>query len=141
MAAPRAAQLFALRNLARGSRQVRNLSLTGPATYASPVMSRELPRDMTNLRTETAEKRPVVEQQKETSKVRHFNTSRELKANHDTSTIDFTYLPDIMAPDNVDVYSQVRVPILPTLDAQAVSYAEPEETVSTTLSLQTVILS
>ncbi|EME44623.1 hypothetical protein DOTSEDRAFT_72177 [Dothistroma septosporum NZE10] len=130
MAAPRATQLFALRNLARGSRQARNLSMTGPATYASPVLSRELPRDMTSLRAEPAEKRPVLaEQQKETSRVRHFNTSRELKANHDTSTIDFAYLPDIMAPENIDVYSQVRVPILPTVDAQAVSYAEPEETI------------
>ena len=104
--------------------------MTGPATYASPTRSRELPRNMNSLRAETAEKRPVIEHQRDTSKFRHFNTSRELKANHDTSTIDFAYLSDIMAPENVDIYSQVRVPILPTLDAQAVSYAEPEETVS-----------
>lgn len=103
--------------------------MTGPATYASPILSRELPRDMTSLRTETAEKRPVVEQLKETSKVRHFNTSREMKANHDTSTMDFAYLPDIMAPENIDIYAHVRVPILPTVSAQAISYAEPEETV------------
>lgn len=33
--------------------------------------------------------------------------------------MDFAYLPDILAPQNVDIYSQVRVPILPTLDPSA----------------------
>jgi len=57
MAAPRATQFIALRNLARGGQQVRNLHMTGPATYASPVLQKErpsmsLPRDIVGLRAE-----------------------------------------------------------------------------------------
>lgn len=58
MAAPRSVQFIALRNLSRGSHaQVRNLHMTGPATYASPVLSKErpglnLPRDIAGLRNE-----------------------------------------------------------------------------------------
>lgn len=57
MAAPRATQFIALRNLSRGSAQVRNLHMTGPATYASPVLVKErpvlnLPRDIAGLRAE-----------------------------------------------------------------------------------------
>lgn len=55
MAAPRATQFIALRNLARGSHQVRQLHMTGPATYASPMLHTErpalnLPRDIVALR-------------------------------------------------------------------------------------------
>lgn len=82
------------------------------------------------------EKRPTLEQSNAASKapVRHFNTSRELKQVNDTSTMDFAYLP-VMSPDNVDIYSQVRVPILPSVDASSSSpYSnaaiEPEEVVS-----------
>lgn len=58
MAAPRATQFIALRNLSRGSaQQVRHLHMTGPATYASPVLTKErpvlnLPRDIAGLRAE-----------------------------------------------------------------------------------------
>ncbi|KAK4496316.1 hypothetical protein PRZ48_012296 [Zasmidium cellare] len=173
MAAPRATQFIALRNLARGSHQVRNLHMTGPATYASPVLTKaerpvlNLPRDIAGLRAECkrrkidaagpksdliarlnadelahnrafstiVEKRPTAEQSNESSKapIRHFNTSREMKQVNDTSTIDFAYLPDVVSPENVDIYSQVRVPILPDLASSSSSYAntaiEPEEVV------------
>ena len=57
MAAPRATQFISLRNLSRGSHQVRNLHMTGPQTYASPVLTKErpvlnLPRDIAGLRAE-----------------------------------------------------------------------------------------
>lgn len=57
MAASTVTQSMALRNLARGSQQVRHLHMTGPATYASPVLHQErrhlnLPRDMAGLREE-----------------------------------------------------------------------------------------
>lgn len=55
-------------------------------------------------------KRPVVEQKDEPKQVRHFNTSRTLKAVNDTSTIDFAYLPAV--EDGLD-HSMIRVPILP----------------------------
>ncbi|EXJ86143.1 hypothetical protein A1O1_06513 [Capronia coronata CBS 617.96] len=81
-------------------------------------------------------KRIAVEQTKkpvsgpaETAPQRHFNTSRELKAVHDTSTIDFAYLPklydDVVGP----VPAAIRVPILPDVDsgsAEAVMDKYPE---------------
>jgi len=57
MAAPRRFQFIALRNLARGTQQCRSLHMTGPATYASPILTKErpvlnLPRDIASLRAE-----------------------------------------------------------------------------------------
>ncbi|KAM3420894.1 hypothetical protein BST61_g4129 [Cercospora zeina] len=124
MAAPRATQFLALRNLTRGAQQVRHLSITGPKTYASPILERPVfnPPPVSNTERPTAE-----HDSKPAPSTRHFNTSRELKAVKDTSTIDFAYLPDLMAPSNIDIYSQVRVPIIPTgaLAAPKVIEAEP----------------
>lgn len=55
---------------------------------------------------------------------RQFNTSRALKANNDTSTIDFAYLPDVdmFDPSLEEAGTALRVPILPHIesdDAQA----------------------
>lgn len=59
-----------------------------------------------------ASKRPTAEQKTEEVKtVRHFNTSRTLKAVNDSSTIDFAYMPDF-DPDNAE--AALRVPLLPT---------------------------
>lgn len=59
MAAPRTTQLLALRNLTRTAqpKQIRHLSMTGPATYASPLLSTQqpqfnLPSDTAGLRRE-----------------------------------------------------------------------------------------
>lgn len=58
MAARRSVQFIALRNLSKSSHgQVRNLHMTGPATYASPVLTKErpglnLPHDIAGLRNE-----------------------------------------------------------------------------------------
>jgi hypothetical protein len=56
-------------------------------------------------------KRPVPEPASVSLPVRHFNTSRSLKAVNDTSTIDFAYLPDF-DPDTAQS-PVLRVPILP----------------------------
>jgi hypothetical protein len=57
MAAPRSVQFIALRNLSRGSHQVRNLHMTGPATFPSRILTKErpglnLPHDIASLRNE-----------------------------------------------------------------------------------------
>jgi hypothetical protein len=57
-------------------------------------------------------KRPVTKQSETPKTVRHFNTSRSLKAVKDSSTMDFTYLPDI-DPNNEEGSVLMRVPILP----------------------------
>jgi hypothetical protein len=173
MAAPRSVQFIALRNLSRGTQQVRNLHMTGPATYASTVLTKErpgsnLPHDIAGLRSECKRrkidfsgnkqdvsihqsftspqynkanppqlisrlsadeitssrafstaveqsKRPTQPKTESTSNtVRHFNTSRTLKTVNDSSTVDFTYLPDF-DPDNTQASStlMMRVPITP----------------------------
>lgn len=71
--------------------------------------------DLTHSRAFTtavnATKRPIAEQKDEVKTVRHFNTSRALKAVNDSSTIDFAYFPDF-DPDNAEA-SALRVPLLP----------------------------
>jgi len=82
------------------------------------LMSRLSADDLTHSRAFTtainATKRPIMEKSDESKPaVRHFNTSRALKANKDTSTIDFAYLPDnIFDPENPE--AAIRVPLLPT---------------------------
>lgn len=165
MSAPRAYQFIALRRLAAGGSR-RQLHMTGPATFPSPLLTAErpvsnLPRDIAGLRAECKRrkldysgsmhdvsfskqlyrasglirvqlmgrlsaddlthsrafttavnnsKRPSAEQQEEVKAVRHFNTSRALKAVNDSSTIDFAYFPDF-DPDNAEA-SAIRVPLL-----------------------------
>ncbi|KAG2162582.1 hypothetical protein VTO58DRAFT_105922 [Aureobasidium pullulans] len=150
MSAPRAYQFIALRRLAAGGSR-RQLHMTGPATFPSPLLTAErpvsnLPRDIAGLRAEckrrkldfsgsmhdlmgrlsaddlthsrafttavNASKRPRTEQKDEVKAVRHFNTSRTLKAVNDSSTIDFAYFPDF-DPDNAESFT-LRVPLLPT---------------------------
>lgn len=56
-------------------------------------------------------KRPIPEPANPGKPIRHFNTSRSMKAVGDTSTIDFCYIPDF-DPDT-QVAPIMRVPILP----------------------------
>lgn len=52
----------------------------------------------------------------ESSTRREFNTSRELKAVGDTSTIDFAYLPKLHEEVGIQP-AAIRVPILPHIDS------------------------
>lgn len=80
-------------------------------------MSRLSADDLTHSRAFStaimANKRPGGEKPADEAKaVRHFNTSRALKANNDSSTIDFAYLPEnIFDPENPE--AAIRVPLLP----------------------------
>jgi hypothetical protein len=59
---------------------------------------------------------PMARHAQETS-TRHFNTSRSLKAVHDSSTIDFAFLPDIDLSLE-SVRAEIRVPILPHIESE-----------------------
>jgi len=62
-----------------------------------------------------------------TTPQQHFNTSRELKATHNTSTIDSAYLPKLFEEDLIEP-AAIRVPILPHIEsdaAEAVLAANP----------------
>lgn len=62
MSAPRPTQFIALRRLAAGSHHCRQLHMTGPATFPSPLLTAErpasnLPRDIAGLRAECKRRR------------------------------------------------------------------------------------
>ncbi|TKX18595.1 SAP domain-containing protein 3 [Elsinoe australis] len=136
MSAPRISQFIPLRQLATTSRQCsrqrRNLHMTGPSTFPSPVLTADrpisnLPKDLSSLRAEakrrnldaTGSKSELISRlqasdlishrsfststparptpsttETTTTRTRQFNTSRALKANNDSSTIDFAYFPN-----------------------------------------------
>ena len=95
--------------------------------------------DLTHSRAFTtavnATKRPSAEQKDETKTVRHFNTSRTLKAVNDSSTIDFAYFPDF-DPDNAQV-SALRVPLLPNNFSPARTGAHSPEAADSVCRLAT----
>lgn len=121
----------ALKHIAAGSKQTRSLHMTGPATFSSLLTSE---RPAVNLPRDEAKdsKRPAPEPVNPSTPVRHFNTSRSLKAVGDTSTIDFAYIPDF-DPD-AQAAPIIRVPILPqtTLSESGKAHTaqEVEEAVS-----------
>ncbi len=53
----------------------------------------------------------------EQAPTRHFNTSRDLKSNNDSSTIDFAYLPKLFDGSLDPPTAGIRVPILPHVDS------------------------
>ncbi|KAF1834983.1 hypothetical protein BDW02DRAFT_524282 [Decorospora gaudefroyi] len=99
---------------------VRKLSMTGPTTFSS-LLTTDKPyatnRPATPVRLSGEAIIPVPEATETGNKVRHFNTSRSLKAVGDASTIDFMYIPDF-DPDARSAPLGIRVPILPWTEAQ-----------------------
>lgn len=122
----------ALKAVTVGSRQTtRQLSMTGSATSSSllttdkPVVGRSAPRLPVSTQF------PIPDTTDTGKIVRHFNTSRSMKAVNDSSTIDFMFIPDF-DPDTRSAPVQIRVPILPWTDVSETtkaSIAEPEQQV------------
>jgi hypothetical protein len=104
----------------------RNLSMTGSSPFSSVITS-DKPTGRSNApRLPASAKIPVPETDNTGKPVRHFNTSRSLKAIKDSSTIDFVYLPDF-DPDNHTAPAEFRVPILPFNQAGPVTRAQLTE--------------
>lgn len=105
--------------------------MTGPATYSSPVLIKERAAAVDEHSHSRAfssaseqPKRPSTTKP-EPKPVRHFNTSRSLKAVNDSSTIDFAYLPTSAFEDSeAEVF---RVPILPNNFTTKVNTPEAAE--------------
>jgi len=94
---------------------VRQLSMTGSTTFSS-LLTTDKPyassRPAGPIRLSGETTIPVPEASETGNKIRHFNTSRSLKAVGDTSTIDFMFIPEF----DVETRSAplgIRVPILP----------------------------
>jgi len=90
--------------------------MTGPATFSSLLTSDKPARGSNAPRTPIQATIPVPDTNDTGKPVRHFNTSRSLKAVGDSSTIDFMYIPDF-DPDLKSAPVEVRVPILPWAEA------------------------
>ena len=111
------------------------------STYTPPVlqlMERLSAHELVNTHSfstamNSESKRPSASAPTSPLPVRHFNTSRTLKAVNDSSTIDFAFLPDDFNPET-EAAPILRVPLLPstvlsstsTLNSYAV---EAEDTV------------
>lgn len=104
----------------------RPLSMTGPATFSS-LLTSDKPSGRSNAPRLSASATIPVPDTTDTGKpVRHFNTSRSMKAVNDSSTIDFAYIPDF-DPDMKRAPVEVRVPIVPWLETSRAVKAEVTE--------------
>lgn len=80
-------EFIALRRLNAIAQQSRKLHMTGPTTYPSKYMTSKPVVSRRDLESNNA-----VEKSS-SANGRSFNTSRELKRNGDSSTMDFAYFP------------------------------------------------
>ncbi|CBX91930.1 hypothetical protein IAQ61_000136 [Plenodomus lingam] len=114
------------------TRQTRNMHQSGPTSFSSLLTSdKPLDRQSYAPRLPASANIPVPEASETGAKVRHFNTSRTLKAVHDTSTIDFAYIPEFNGELQVES-EKLRVPILPWKEPSAAvkqEFTEKEESV------------
>lgn len=99
-----------------------------PHQLTSRLSAHELANSRSFSTAVQSSKRPIPNPA-EPGTVRHFNTSRSLKAVKDSSTIDFAYIPDF-DPDTRSAPVELRVPILPqNTSANVAAAEEPEEVV------------
>jgi hypothetical protein len=102
--------------------QTRNLHMTGPATFSS-ILTSDKPTGA--ARGPTVAATTPAPSAAESKPIRHFNTSRSLKAVKDSSTIDFAFIPDF-DPDTRSAPVEMRVPvILSTTSARVTETEEP----------------
>lgn len=109
--------------------QSRNLHMTG-ATSSSSLLTSDKPM-FGSLSPKLPSSEAAAWTHETGNAMRHFNTSRSLKAVNDTSTIDFMYVPDF-DPDAQTAPTQIRVPIIlstATSPATQAAAAEAEEPV------------
>ncbi|KAL5120502.1 hypothetical protein ACEQ8H_001520 [Pleosporales sp. CAS-2024a] len=104
--------LRALTSTSTTTTTTRSLSITGPATFSSLLTSDKPTSGRSNApRLPVSATIPVPDTNDTGKPVRHFNTSRSLKAVNDSSTIDFMYIPEFDA-ELKPRYSGFRVPIM-----------------------------
>jgi hypothetical protein len=114
------------------SKQARCMTTTGPTTFSSLLTSdKPIGGNSYSPRLPANAVIPVPEASETGDKVRHFNTSRSLKAVADSSTIDFAYFPDF-DPEASSEPEKLRVPIMPwtkITEATKAAAAEADEPV------------
>jgi hypothetical protein len=96
--------------------------MTGPATFSS-ILTSDKPTGA--ARGPAVAATTPAPSAAESKPIRHFNTSRSLKAVKDSSTIDFAFIPDF-DPDTRSAPVEMRVPvILSTTSARVTETEEP----------------
>lgn len=114
------------------TQQTRSMHQSGATSFSSLLTSdKPLDRQSYAPRMPASATIPIVESSETGAKIRHFNTSRSLKAVHDTSTIDFAYIPEFNGELQVEP-EKLRVPILPWAEPSAAvkqEFTEKEESV------------
>lgn len=104
--------------------QARNLHMTG-ATSSSSLLTSDKPT-FGSLSPKLPSTEAAAWKHETGNAMRHFNTSRSLKAVKDSSTIDFMYVPDF-DPDTTTAPTKINVPIiLSTVTSSATQAAAAE---------------
>ncbi|KAF2846370.1 hypothetical protein T440DRAFT_458753 [Plenodomus tracheiphilus IPT5] len=128
------ARLSARAFQAIAAQQTRSMHQSGATSFSSLITSdKPLDRQSYAPRLPASATIPVPESSETGAKVRHFNTSRSLKAVHDSSTIDFAFIPEFNGELQVEP-EKLRVPILPWAEPSAAvkqEFTEKEESVMT----------
>ena len=109
--------------------QSRNLHMTG-ATSSSSLLTSDKPT-FGSLSPKLPSSEAPAWKHETGNVMRHFNTSRSLKAVNDSSTIDFMYIPDF-DPDTQTAPTKFNVPIIlstATSSATQAAAAEAEQPV------------
>lgn len=109
--------------------QSRNLHMTG-ATSSSSLLTSDKPT-FGSLSPKLPSSEAAAWKHETGNSMRHFNTSRSLKAVNDSSTIDFMFVPDF-DPDMKTAPTKINVPIIlstATSSATQAAAAEAEQPV------------
>lgn len=109
--------------------QSRNLHMTG-ATSSSSLLTSDKPT-FGSLSPKLPSSEAAAWKHETGNAMRHFNTSRSLKAVNDSSTIDFMFVPDF-DPDAKTAPTKINVPIIlstATSSATQAAAAEAEQPV------------
>jgi hypothetical protein len=114
--------------------QTRNLHMTGPATFSS-ILTSDKPTGA--ARGPAVAATTPAPSAAESKPIRHFNTSRSLKAVKDSSTIDFAFIPDF-DPDTRSAPVEMRVPVI--LSTTSARVTETEEPVCFSLHLSFTLI-
>lgn len=123
------------------TQQTRSMHQSGATTFSS-LLTSDKPMSGQSYAPRIPASAVVPEATETGANVRHFNTSRSLKAVKDSSTVDFAYIPNY----NVEFQAEpakLRVPILPWTEPSAAmkhEFTEKEEPVSSACFVTPVVL-
>jgi len=115
---------------ALATQQTRSMHQSGATTFSS-LLTSDKPVGGQSYAPRMPASAVVPDTTETAAKARHFNTSRSLKTVKDSSTVDFTYIPEHI-PEFHPEPAKLRVPVLPWAEPSAAmkqDFTEQEEPV------------